>query len=92
MSHTPGPWETEWPKFDCTIKSRGGVVATVYIGQELGDSESEANANLIAASPDLLAALKNIVRGYDGPTVDAATALSSYIDGARAAIAKAEGK
>lgn len=63
--HTPGPWETKWPKYNCTIESRGGVVATVYIGQTIGDDESVANANLIAAAPDLLAALKAMLHDIE---------------------------
>jgi hypothetical protein len=57
-----------------------------------GQSVDLANARLIAAAPALLEALKAIVRGYDGPTVDAATAVSSHIQAARMAIGKAEGR
>ena len=57
-----------------------------------GKAVDEANAHLIAAAPDLLEAVKAIVRGYDGPTVDAATAVSAHIQAARMAIAKAEGR
>lgn len=41
---------------------------------------------------DLLAALKAIVKGYDGPTVDIGTAVAAAIPAARAAILKAEGQ
>ncbi len=39
---------------------------------------------------ELLAVLKRIVRGYDGPTVDIGTSVSAAIPAARAAIARAE--
>lgn len=55
--HTPGPWaaskiETEdrWP----IIAENNGLIAYVTGQNEQGD---EANARLIAAAPDLLAAL-----------------------------------
>lgn len=53
---------------------------------------TEANARLIAAAPDLYEALKAILAAYDGPTVDAATAVSSRIPMARKALAKADGR
>jgi hypothetical protein len=69
--HTPGPWTIE----RSPIQSRGGSNTVFRIGpfqaciyddwrqeQERGisTSELEANANLIAASPELLEALKLI--------------------------------
>lgn len=90
MAHTPGPWETKWPKFNCSIESRGGVVATVYIGHTLGDSESQANASLIAAAPDLLEALKALRDHAVDDTDD--RRLSEAVANADAAIAKAEGR
>lgn len=57
-----------------------------------GKSTNKDDARLMAAAPELLEALKAIVRGYDGPTVDAATAVSSHMQAARMAIKKAEGE
>lgn len=62
--HTPGPW-TGRPSFDPVC-----IWGTQYVGLEFafscapGDKRSEylANARLIAAAPDLLEALKLIVR------------------------------
>lgn len=84
--HTPGPWNID--KDD----SGNGVSANVNgsrywitgVIQEPGKEFSdEANARLIAAAPDLLEALQNIVE----------SGLStSRISAARAAIAKATGE
>jgi len=52
--HTPGPWQIG-PNFDDTfilVVSSDGFVARTVAGND------EANARLIAASPDLLAACK----------------------------------
>ncbi len=59
-AHTPGPWEC--PNIEESYNSRqfwvcdeeGGLIAVA----ESGWSEAEANARLIAAAPDLLAALE----------------------------------
>lgn len=84
MSHTPGPW---------TVTQRHvGVHRMHYIifagGKKLtdwvGDYDGEANACLIAAAPDLLAALKALTLGL---TDDPRPAVKRAI----VAIAKAEG-
>lgn len=106
-SHTPGPWsyrqcrnKTRGIWIDCDAsdergKMLGGTLAEAY-EHGCGDGDQEANARLIAASPDLLAACKEITRvlnaigwanvASDWPVVTDACEL------ARAAIAKAEGK
>ena len=60
--HTPGPWELEGPvQFTFHIKKGDVPIASVYTGRfgpaASPDAEGEANARLIAAAPDLLAAL-----------------------------------
>jgi len=57
--HTPGPWEASegetYRRYD--IEAVGGIIA-----QTEGDTETdEANANLIAAAPDMLKALKDSI-------------------------------
>ena len=92
-THTPGPWEN---KTFGEIKAKGDAftVAQCMMGT-LG--EREANANLIAAAPELLEALKAVVRALEysyrldpGQEVKVAP-WSMPIIMARAAIAKAEG-
>ena len=99
MNHTPGPWKAEsfsgrynvWP----ISKRRDDGTAVAY-------DMDEANARLIAAAPDLLAALRQIEVGAN--TVDscyrrnpgnfaaALCGLKEYADAARAAIARATGE
>jgi len=83
-THTPGPWGYRKPpgpipnvKF--WIDANGIPVADVKL-----NGQPEANARLMASSPELLAALKAVVSVADRATVE--------FDMARAAIAKAEGK
>ena len=90
-SATPGPWSVfftdraDTPK----IRARGCTVAEV-IPQSHGISI--ANANLIAAAPDLLAALEDIVRA-EWTTVSLQAATPQHrarLEAARAAITKAK--
>ena len=66
--HTPGPW-TMHPRFDDGAEVRAiapvawcGVATTVGSSgdQSIDAAEARANARLIAAAPDLLAALHHI--------------------------------
>lgn len=97
MQHTPGPWEVmsgdnyevrspllprEYPHH-CKEDSTGDFVA--YIGNHAADF-GWANANLIAAAPDLLAALEKMLdlySAFDGP-------VGPTVIMARAAIEKAK--
>lgn len=100
-SHTPGPWNAvkSQPRIywidaheqPCAY----GHIATVFEGGKDPD-ENAANARLIAAAPDLLAALEDMLSGWRyirethgdlyGVGWDRAE------NAARAAIAKARGK
>jgi hypothetical protein len=96
VKHTPGPWEfypaskMHPPGSDHNYGrivwacGRGEVAQTPGL---YNDAEDDANARLIAAAPDLLEALCNVlsyVPHGDMPV--------TIYDNARAAIAKAEGK
>lgn len=102
--HTPGPWRygAPWdkPNGGRTIFGRhvDEYIADVYAGHHADDSvdgpRGEANARLIAAAPDLLAALEAYVAGdfeAQGSTL-AAQRHNARRDAARAAIAKARGE
>lgn len=91
MSHTPGPWN--W--FHASGINRYGVVDANYrvvCGLPAGN---EANAYLISAAPDLLAACEELllVAGTYSP-VDMYDweRVSAVIDQAKAAIKKARGE
>ena len=88
--HTPGPWKYgaelssrtgEWLiSFDAGNRGRGiGIAET-----RPGSGQEEANARLIAAAPELLEALEELL---------AETRINgAFADKARAAIAKARGE
>lgn len=96
-THTPGPWRVEqettgiWGACDPSDNSTRGMgypiaeCRTTPSGRWASGpdyDEAEANARLIAAAPDLLAALEHILAG--------ALSLPRFAeDEARAAIAKA---
>jgi len=83
---TPGPWEIA--KFCSTLvvsaAGRSTASAGGHFSNKLADgglAENEANARLIAAAPDLYAALVLMVKHFGDP-----------LRVANAAIAKAEGR
>ncbi len=91
--HTPGPWSlkmTGWRTNPFAIYSprRPGAVACVPSRTSVPLDEQDANARLIAAAPDLLAALQEFVGAVDA---GAKFADVSVVDYARTAIAKAKG-
>lgn len=97
---TPGPW-----KVGRSIRSRlmgsdqvveiqdqrDQMVALLYTDNRGGD-EDGANARLLAAAPDLLAALKAVVSRHDGYQDGLGPCVCEGHVAARAAIAKAEGQ
>ena len=63
MKHTPGPWHrniTPATKYNTIFAGRNTHVARLAV-DGLSADEVEANCNLIAAAPDLLAALRRLV-------------------------------
>ena len=87
--HTPGPWTTGHPSpWGAADENRGCLSRGEYIVFPLPeDDEIEANARLIAAAPDLLAALRDLV---DWTSHDTRT-WGECVEAARQAITKAEG-
>ena len=88
-SFTPGPWETL--KF-----SQHGLqtdFAMVKVGKRVHmigySDEDKANASLIAAAPDLLAALRGLRAAFIGTSVEVQ---ADAMRAARAAINKAVGQ
>jgi K+/H+ antiporter YhaU regulatory subunit KhtT len=96
MTHTPAPWRAGTGITNDgarVVVSEDGRIADVHVRDEnapkknlwqFEDAEREANARLIAAAPDLLAALENINKFPRVPEV--------VREVCRAAIAKAKGE
>lgn len=87
--HTPGPWVAEGGTFGLT----GRVVSPKFIARaasNMPEAEAHANVHLIAAAPELLAALKFALgcAKRDGWTAHP----NGAIERMEAAIAKATGK
>lgn len=92
--HTPGPWARSGGGFVVVAPPERGTRLTVTDYVRGGTREQQiANASLIAAAPDLLAALKAMVGSYDGLR-DALTCKTviGKLAAADAAISKAEGR
>lgn len=92
---TPGPWETsvnDEGQWDVCAEGGGDMVADLADCPE----SAEANARLIAAAPDLLAALKGLraaaLSEYVSCDCPNASICRPSIKAADAAIAKAEGE
>ena len=96
VKHTPGPWNSELINngTDYQISSKRRYIATLAKYGNLDskcDDLDKANARLIAAAPELLEALKDVLRWWDS------CPLGKEYDGIntkqiKQAIAKAEGK
>jgi len=84
--HTPGPWHLgkEGYYFQSVRDQNEHITADVNITRS--DGEGGANARLIAAAPDLLAALDEMVSKIDADKLPVSCSL------ARAAIARARGE
>jgi hypothetical protein len=87
---TSGPWavKTEGELEPCIVTDDGFYVATAHAAP--GDGDAKANAALISAAPELLAALESLVeanRGVDCPRPGCT--VCSMFRAANAAIAKA---
>jgi hypothetical protein len=101
MRHTPGPWEIRDDNLGCkeivagfSNDSEGwdGRLFTVNVGYTHGlenEGEDAANARLIAAAPDMLAALRAVIfQTIQGKVLER----DACVTAARSAIAKAEGR
>ena len=87
--HTPGPW-TRNRAINTVDMGRYSVICPFGADSKKHVSEIEANMRIIAAAPDLLAALDAIVKmigQYSGQG-----RMDTEISAARAAIAKAKGE
>lgn len=101
VKHTPGPWAVMPEESDKPyVRIRGtqlgerfkvaNVLMPDYEGaQELEIEETRANAHLIAAAPELLEALRDLIGWVPGPKHWHTDACPKAVERAVAAIAKA---
>lgn len=93
---TPGPWD----KFDLIIgrmidnRHRYTSIASIYESEPGYDGEDKANANLIAAAPDLYESLMSLLIEYDKLKLaeDEPESMISAHRNAKQALAKARGE
>jgi hypothetical protein len=85
-THTNGPWTIG---DDCCVYGNHGMIRpfVAQIADDYNDGETQANARLIAAAPDLLEAADDALADLEGYEFAAET-----IRKLRAAIAKATGE
>jgi hypothetical protein len=94
--HTPGPWNVETANKYGEIRitasaTKKHTYLIALTSPDCPDSQTqEANTSLMAAAPDLLAALESLLPAYDDAR--AAGHGEILIAQARAAIAKAKGE
>ena len=97
--HTPGPWTVDYTDYNLRIYSGDLLIAEVNGSTEhikvrgLDEETTEANARLIAAAPDLLATLEQVLARVE--TLNLFTERgeeAKVVEQARAAIGKATGR
>ena len=98
LSHTPGPWHTGSTIRTVIFAPDGYAIADAKTFHNMRQADTKANARLIAAAPDLLAALHAIMlravrqQANGGGLHDFQDCSRACADTARAAIAKATGE
>lgn len=89
LTHTPGPWGVETKGSKHFVDGSDGLTVCVVDrqGVRCNRAENEANAVLIAAAPELLAACKTLLADpYLSDSIN-----SDRMAACRIAVAKAEG-
>lgn len=98
--HTPGPWESHHQKMDSidhewSLQTTDHAFLLFNFSPTLSPGECKANARLIAAAPDMLAALKTaflLPRPWTvGARLITEEKWNAAVDAVTSAIAKAEG-
>lgn len=89
VTHTPGPWQLDSGDLGVVLDAEGLPIQTSGPHCIVGDGSYYANARLIAAAPDLLAAAQWAFAVIDPRSGQEASDLSAAL---RTALAKAEGR
>lgn len=93
-AHTSAPWVARTYSTE-TVRDAVGIYAGSMLLPIVPDiagrsiEECDANIRLIAAAPDLLAALRNVIASYRANDPDS---MANAVNDAEAAIAKATGE
>ena len=90
-AHTPGPWMAQGNR----VMAAGEQIGFINANPSCCTAEDWANARLIAAAPDLLAALqnaRNVLAGIASGDLKTVSADGPALAQCRAAIAKATGE
>lgn len=92
IKHTPGPWKLSAPEDGYVYVSGVGHSMFAHVVWCMDDDDRsphcEANAHLIAAAPDMFAALSNLLEAV----IDGRPSKSKEIDRASVALARARGE
>ena len=64
--HTPGPWRMHDMETNTVVAGRPGVFIADCDARSRAPQENSANARLVIAAPDLLAALKAVRPYFEG--------------------------
>ena len=64
MKHTPGKWSVHWNAKD-SAEIHGQKYEVALLNGYVSEEELKANAQLIALAPDMLEALRNILKVTD---------------------------
>lgn len=94
--HTPGPWYIESEgnpvtKWISSKEDETGPVCVVFSRNGGKPSVVDANARLITAAPEMLDALRSMLKAFNVPEIDSIVALSA-VEKARAVVEKATGQ
>lgn len=95
--HTPGPWKVETHAKNLEVWNQNTHIATMNMHYKYEDQPAidKANAHLIAAAPELLESLGNVIGILENYTGDMPNCIEADLYGplkdAYAAIAKATG-
>lgn len=85
--HTPGPWTV------ARIKTLSGVPMYLIEQERMSEDRQEANARLIAAAPDLLVALRDLLESIERAAANGLDTTGHIgVGDAFRAIRKAEGR
>jgi hypothetical protein len=92
--HTPGPWTTDGDAYSGNLDIVAPTGRIAMLDCEFSEETEDvltANAHLIAAAPDLLAALREIVAAVEVGDVDGFSPSGDWFREAKAALNKATG-